>query len=55
MAYAWTEAYTVGYQDLVAAFNKEVDTVWKGEPGARDAMTRAKAAMDPILKDALAR
>jgi multiple sugar transport system substrate-binding protein len=55
MAYARTEAYTVGYQDLVAAFNKEVDTVWKGESGVRDAMTRARAAMDPILKDALAR
>jgi multiple sugar transport system substrate-binding protein len=55
MAYARTEAYTVGYQDLVAAFNKEVDTVWKGESGVRDAMTRARATMDPILRDALAR
>jgi multiple sugar transport system substrate-binding protein len=55
MAYARTEAYTVGYQDLVAAFNKEVETVWKGESSVKDAMTRARATMDTILKDALAK
>ena len=55
MAYARTEAYTVGYQELVAAFTKEADTIWKGESSVRDAMTRAKATMEPILRDALAR
>jgi multiple sugar transport system substrate-binding protein len=54
MSYARIEAYTVGYQEMVAAFNTEVNRVWTGESGVRDAMVRAKATMEPILKDALA-
>ncbi len=55
IAYARTEAYTVGYQDLVAAFNKEADTIWKGESSVKDAMTRARTTMETILKDAQAK
>jgi len=54
MAYARTEPYTVRYTDLVAAWNKEMDTVWKGESAVKDALTRAKAAMDPVLQEAVA-
>lgn len=54
MAYARIEAYTVGYQEMVAAFNTEVATIWNGESNVRDAMTRAKATMEPILASALA-
>jgi multiple sugar transport system substrate-binding protein len=54
MAYARTEPYTVRYTDLVAAWNKEMDSVWKGESAVKDALTRARAAMDPVLQDALA-
>jgi hypothetical protein len=33
---------------------KEMDTVWKGESAVKDALTRARAAMDPVLQEALA-
>jgi hypothetical protein len=53
MAYARPEPYTARYADLVAAFTKEATTIWNGESSVKDAMGRAKAAMDPILQDAL--
>jgi multiple sugar transport system substrate-binding protein len=53
MEYARIEPYTVRYVDMVSAMNKEVDTIWKGESNVKDALTRAKAAIEPILQDAL--
>lgn len=55
MAYARTEPYVPLYDDLVAAYNKELAPVWAGETTVRDAVTKAKATMDPIVKDAVAR
>jgi multiple sugar transport system substrate-binding protein len=53
MAYARTEPYTVGYVDMSNAFSKELNTVWNGESSVKDALTRAKAAIEPILQDGL--
>jgi multiple sugar transport system substrate-binding protein len=53
MAYARTEAYTVRYPEMITALNKELDTVWQAQSSVKDALTRAKAAIDPILADAL--
>lgn len=54
MAYARTEAYTVRYPEMVSTFNKEADTIWKGESNVRDALGRARAGIEPILQEALA-
>lgn len=54
IAYARIEPYTVRYLDIKAALTAELDKVWRGESNVRDAMTRAKGAMDPILVDAVA-
>lgn len=54
VAYARIEPYTVRYLDIKAALTAELDKVWWGESNVRDAMTRAKGAMDPILVDAVA-
>jgi multiple sugar transport system substrate-binding protein len=54
MSYARVEAYTVRYPDMITALNKETDTIWKGESNVKDALTRAKTAIEPILQEALA-
>lgn len=54
IGYARIEPYTVRYLEIKAALTAELDKVWRGESNVRDAMTRAKAAMDPILADAVA-
>ena len=54
ISYARIEPYTVRYLEIKAALTAELDKVWKGESGVRDAMTRAKAAMEPILAEAVA-
>jgi multiple sugar transport system substrate-binding protein len=53
MAYARVEPYVPRYLDLKAAIVKELGTVWNGESSVKDALTRAKAAADPILADGL--
>ncbi len=53
MAYARTEPYTVRYPDMSNALNKELDAVWQGQSSVKDALMRAKAAIEPILQDAL--
>ena len=55
LSYARTEPYVPLYDDLVAAYNKEIGPVWTGESSVREAVTKAKAAMEPILKDGLAK
>jgi multiple sugar transport system substrate-binding protein len=55
MAYARTEPYVPLYDDLVAAYNREIASVWTGESSVKDAVTRARAALEPILQDSLAR
>jgi multiple sugar transport system substrate-binding protein len=54
LAYARTEPYIVRYVDMKNEANKQFATIWKGESSVRDALTKAKAAMDPIAADAAA-
>ena len=53
MAYARTEPYTVRYVELKNALTQELNTVWRGESGVKEALGRARAAMEPILAEAL--
>lgn len=53
MAYARTEPYTIRYPEMSNALNKELDAVWQGQSSVKDALLRARAAIEPILQDAL--
>ena len=53
LAYARTEPYIVRYVDMKNEANKQLSTVWQGQSSVRDALTRAKTAMDPIVADAV--
>lgn len=53
MAYARTEPYTVRYVDLKNALVQQLNAVWRGESGVKEALERARAAMEPILAEAV--
>src|SRR5687768_2718194 len=54
IGYARIEPYTVRYLDMKGLLGAELNKVWTGESGVRDAMVRAKGVMEPILAEAVA-
>jgi ABC-type glycerol-3-phosphate transport system substrate-binding protein len=54
LAYARTEPYTPRYIELTGAMNAELNRIWSGESSVKDAVTRARAAMEPILAEVVA-
>src|SRR5687767_2580812 len=54
IGYARIEPYTVRYLDMKGVLGTELNKVWTGESGVRDAMVRAKGVMEPILAEAVA-
>jgi multiple sugar transport system substrate-binding protein len=53
MAYARTEPYIVRYVELKNALIQELNAAWRGDTGVKEALQRARAAMEPILAEAL--